>query len=470
MKISFHGAARTVTGSKHIIHLKPGKKILLDCGMFQGMGKETLELNQEFGFDPGTIDYVVLSHAHIDHIGLLPKLVKEGFEGKVYCTEATAALAEILLRDSAFIQETDVKYANKIKSEQGRPPVLPLYTTKDVLRVLPMLTALEYRQWHQLDDQVELMYTDAGHIIGAACVHLKLRENGHQVQVTFSGDIGRYRDDILKSPEPFPQADYIIMESTYGDVLHPHTKTAADQLLTQIEDTCLHRKGKLIIPAFSVGRTQELLYALNQLELENRLPRLDYYVDSPMSVATTAVTKKFPELYNNEVKEVLKQDQDPFMFRGLKMIEDVEMSKALNFKREPCVIISASGMAEAGRVKHHIANNIDNANNTILIVGYCEPQSLGGRLRAGAGTVRIFGQEHEVKAEVVVIESMSAHGDYEDMSQWLSCQAPQQVRKVFLVHGEYEVQQRFSERLRRKGFHDVMIPQRHQEIGLGNLE
>jgi metallo-beta-lactamase family protein len=470
MKISFHGAARTVTGSKHIIHINPGKKLLLDCGMFQGMGKETAKLNQNFGFEPSEIDLVVISHAHIDHIGLLPKLVKEGYKGKIYCTKATAALAEVLLRDSAHIQEMDLKFANKIKGPQGKPTEEPLYTTEDAIRVFPLFEIVEFREWIKIDDQVELMYTDAGHIIGSACVHLKLTENGKTARITFSGDIGRYGDDILKSPETFPQADYIIMESTYGDKLHPLTKPPAEHLLTQIQDTCLHKKGKLIIPAFSVGRTQELLYALNQLELEDRLPRLNYYVDSPMSVTTTEVVKKFPELFNSKVQEVLKRDEDPFMFRGLTMIEDVEVSKALNFKKEPCVIISASGMAEAGRVKHHIANNIENPNNTILIVGYCEPQSLGGRLRAGAKEVSIYGQEFRVLADVVVIESLSAHGDYDDMSQWLACQDISAVKKLFLVHGEYEVQQKFSQRLQRKGFKDVEIPDQHQEIGLGTLK
>lgn len=469
MKISFHGAARTVTGSKHIVHLNPGKKILLDCGMFQGMGRETLALNRQFGFDPADIDLVIISHAHIDHVGLLPKLVKEGYQGPIYCTKATAALAEVLLRDSAHIQEMDIKFANKIRKQQGKPPEEPLYDTDDVLKVLPLFKIMPMREWTRIDDQVELMHTDAGHIIGSTCVHLKLTENGKTVRLTFSGDIGRYGDDILKSPEVFPQADYIIMESTYGDKLHPLTQPPADLLLTQIEETCLRKKGKLLIPAFSVGRTQELLYALNQLENENRLPGLDYFVDSPMSVATTQVVKSFPELFNGRVQELLKKDEDPFMFRGLTMIEDVEISKSLNFKKDPCVIISASGMAEAGRIKHHIANNIEDPKNTILIVGYCEPESLGGRLRAGAREVSIFGQDFKVNADVVVIESLSAHGDYDDMSQWLSCQDPRQVRKLFLVHGEYEVQQKFSRRLQRKGFLDIEIPDQHQSIGLGGL-
>jgi metallo-beta-lactamase family protein len=470
MKITFHGAARTVTGSKHIIHINPNKKILLDCGMFQGMGKETLELNQHFGFDATEIDMVILSHAHIDHTGLLPKLVKEGYNGKIYCTKGTAALCDILLRDSAHIQESDVRFANKIKLEKGKEPVTPLYTSEDAIKVFPLLNILDYNTWIAVDEDVEVMYTEAGHIIGSACVHLRIKENGKTIHITFSGDIGRYGDPILKSPATFPQADYLIMESTYGDKIHPMPKPYADQLLTQVQDTCLNKKGKLIIPAFSVGRTQELLYAFNQLELEGRLPQLEYYVDSPMSVATTNTIKQFPELFNKTVQEVLQKDNDPFDFRGLTMIEDVNDSKALNFKKEPCVIMSASGMAEAGRIKHHIANNIENPKNTILIVGYCEPQSLGGRLRAGAKEVTIFGQEFRVLAHVVVIDSMSAHGDYDHMSQWLSCQDPQKVKKLFLVHGEYDVQQHFKTRLERKGFKDVEIPIRHQTIGLGNFE
>ncbi len=470
MKISFHGAARTVTGSKHLIHLHPNKKVLLDCGMFQGMGKQTSPLNAQFGFEPTEIDYVIVSHAHVDHIGLLPKLVSEGFKGKIYCTEATAALAEILLKDSANIQESDVRFVNKIRKEQGKTPVEPLYTLDDVYKTIPKLTKVKYGEWLTIDEQVQLMYTDVGHIIGSAAVHLKLTEHGKTVQLTFSGDIGRYNDPLLRSPEQFPQADYLIVESTYGNKLHPLNEPPVETLLKHIITTCIEQKGKLIIPSFSVGRTQELLYALNQLELENRLPDVDYYVDSPLSVKATMLVKSFPHLFNHKVQQVLKKDNDPFMFKGLTMIEDVAASKSLNYMKKPMVIISASGMAEAGRVKHHIANNVENPNNTILMVGYCEPESLGARLQSGKPQVGIFGQQFEVKAGIAALKSLSAHGDFNEISQWLSCQDPQMVKKVFLVHGEEEVQMEMKNKLVRKGFADVEIPHLHQEIGLGEME
>lgn len=469
MKITFHGAARTVTGSKHIIHLKQNKKILLDCGLFQGMGKETGPLNNEWGFEPRDLTYVIISHAHIDHIGLLPKLVKDGYKGKIFCTTATASLMRIMLLDSARIQEADVRYTNKRRKEQGRELVEPLYTEDDALNVLPFLHTLEYNENHAIDEDIELMYTDCGHILGSAAVNLKLRENGKEIRLTFSGDLGRYNDDILRSPDVFPQADVIIMESTYGDKLHDLVVPATEKVLQHIIHTCLEKKGKLIIPAFSLGRTQELLYLLNRLELERRLPPVKYYVDSPLSTELTSVIKSHPECFNKTVRELLKKDEDVFGFKNLHFVEDVDASKALNANNEPCVIISASGMAEAGRVKHHIAHNIDNKRNTVLIVGYCEPNSLGGKLKAGNKEVTIFGIRYNVEAEVASISSMSAHGDYEDMSQWLACQNPREVSKMFLVHGEYEVQENFRRRLLRKGFRDIEIPAQHQVIGLGDL-
>ncbi|MEN9964156.1 MAG: hypothetical protein RL582_1251 [Bacteroidota bacterium] len=468
MKIAFHGAAQTVTGSKHIITLSNGKKILLDCGMFQGMGRETNELNKDFGFNPAEITYMILSHAHIDHCGLLPKLIKEGYNGKVYSTPATKDLAKVLMEDSAGIQEQDIKFENKRRSLLGLPYLKPLYTTEDAMIASDHFETVEYDVWHEIDDQISFCYTDAGHIIGSAVVNLRIKDKGETKTLTFSGDVGRYRDIILKSPSVFPQADYIILESTYGNSLHDEHHSSTEALLGWIKKTCLEKKGKLIIPAFSVGRTQEILFTLNQLELENSLPHLDYFVDSPLSMKATNIVKSYPNYFNDRIQKVLENDDDPFGFRGLKFIKSVEESKLLNYHKNPCVIISASGMAEAGRVKHHISNNIESSRNTILLTGYCEPNSLGGRLKKKPREVTIFGQPHEVNAEIAELRSMSAHGDYEDLCQFLSCQEPRAVKKLFLVHGEPEVQHDFKQRLIRKGFTDVEIPEMHQEIGLGN--
>jgi metallo-beta-lactamase family protein len=467
MKIAFHGAARTVTGSKHLLTLKNGKKYLLDCGMFQGMGKETDELNRDFGFIPSAVDYLILSHAHVDHCGLIPKFVQEGFKGKIFATDATKDLSAILMADSAGIQENDIKFENKIRATQGRPYLQPLYTTEDAVKALDYFVIVPYGEWHRIDENVQFMYLDAGHIIGSTTVHLKINENGKETHLTFSGDVGRYRDVILKSPDIFPQADYIIMESTYGNKLHDEVTGTEDALLQWITKTCLHKKGKLIIPAFSVGRTQEILFALNQLENENRLPSIKYFVDSPLSLEATDVIKSYPQYFNNRIQKILQNDEDPFGFKGLHFTKSVQESKSLNYLNEPCVIISASGMADAGRVKHHISNNIENSRNSILFSGYCEPHSLGGRLKLHPKEVGIFGVAHEVNAEIGDIKSMSAHGDYNDLSQWLACQDPRQVKKLFLVHGDYDVQLDFKNRLIGKGFSDVEIPPRHWEIGLG---
>ncbi len=464
MKIAFHGAARTVTGSKHLISLENGRKYLLDCGMFQGMGKETDLLNRDFGFDPASVTHLILSHAHIDHCGLIPKLVKDGFKGKIFCTPATKDLSAILLEDSAGIQENDLKFLNKRRAAEGLAYLHPLYTTEDALFAIQQFHAVEYDQWYKIDEHVEVMYSEAGHIIGSAVVNLRVTENGRTTRIAFSGDVGRYRDIILRSPATFPQADYILMESTYGNRLHEEMSTTLDTLLEWIERTCMQRKGKLIMPAFSVGRTQEILFTLNQLEEENRLPPVKYIVDSPLSSEATRVIKSYPQYFNSRIQKVMLSDKDPFLFNGLTFTKSVEDSKQLNYLKEPCVIISASGMAEAGRIKHHISNNIENSRNSILMTGYCEPNSLGGRLKRKPKEVHIFGQMHEVNAEIGEIESMSAHGDYEDLCQWLSVQDTAQVKKLFLVHGDYDVQQDFRLRLMRKGFAEVEIPERHSEV------
>jgi metallo-beta-lactamase family protein len=467
MKIAFHGAARTVTGSKHLITLTNGRKYLLDCGMFQGMGKDTDAMNRVWGFNPAEVSALILSHAHIDHSGLIPKLVKDGFGGNIYCTPATKELAAVLLEDSAGIQESEVKYENKMRAAQGLPYLHPLYNTDDAMAAIDRFERVEYGAWYKVDEYLEVLYTDAGHIIGSAAVHLKIKENGAVRRISFSGDVGRYRDVILKSPDVFPQAEVILLESTYGNSLHDMQVTTPDQLLHWIEKACVQKKGKLIIPAFSVGRTQELLYALNQLELERRLPDVPYYVDSPLSVDATQIVKHYPAYFNKTIQKVLAVDEDPFGFKGLKMVKSVEESKMLNYHNGPMVIISASGMADAGRVKHHISNNIENSRNTILFTGYCEPRSVGGKLLSGRKEIKLFGMVHEVHAEIATIRSMSAHGDYEDLCQFLACQNPQQVQRLFLVHGEYDVQLAFQQRLLKKGFADVEIPELHKAYGLG---
>ncbi|WP_129715113.1 MBL fold metallo-hydrolase RNA specificity domain-containing protein [Pedobacter sp. SYP-B3415] len=462
MHLTFHGAARTVTGSKHLLELNDGTSVLLDCGMFQGMGQVTDKLNGYFGFNPARVDYVVLSHAHIDHCGLLPRLVSEGFDGRIFATAPTMALCRILLLDSARIQEQDAEYHNRKSKQQEEP----LYTEEDVNKTMSLFKIVDYNTDFKINDSISLRFTDVGHVVGSAAVHLSINEDGKTTRLSFSGDVGRYGDLLLKSPQQFSQADYIIMESTYGDSLHKDLEPIENALLEYIRQTCEVKKGKLIIPAFSVGRTQEVLYALNGLELKGKLPDVPYFVDSPLSLQATEVLKDHPEVYNNGVKEVMKRDDDPFSFKGLKFIERVEESKALTADPRPCVVISASGMAEAGRVKHHIRNCISNRKNTILLVGYCEPTSLGGRLIAGEKEVDIFGEHFQVQAEVGAIKSMSAHGDYEDLLHFLACQEPEKVRQLFLVHGEYDVQQNFAQRLRDKGFKHITIPEYHERFEL----
>ena len=464
MKIAFHGAARTVTGSKHLLTLNSGTKILLDCGLFQGLGKETDVLNADFGFDAASVDYLILSHAHIDHSGLIPRLVKQGFKGKIFCTPATKDLTEILLEDSAQIQRDDTKFINKRRAKQGLPPFEPLYDLGDAQNVSPLMQTAVYNQWTTVCNEAEVMFTDAGHIIGSAAVHLRLKENNKIIHLTFSGDVGRYGDVILCSPHAFPQADYIVIESTYGDKIHDLFSDTQNIFHDWIIKTCVDKKGKLIIPSFSVGRTQELLYFLNEMFNTNRLPKVPVFVDSPLSMEATQVVKSHPENFNSTIKKLLETDSDPFDFPGLKFIKSVDESKALNDLHQPCIIISASGMADAGRIKHHIANNIDDKRNTILLVGYCEPHSLGGKLMNGAKEVKIYGELFKVVSEIGTMRSMSAHGDYNDLCQFLSCQDPTLVKTLFIVHGEEEVQLEFQKRLEKKSFKDVRVPHLHEEF------
>jgi metallo-beta-lactamase family protein len=469
MKISFHGAARTVTGSKHILHLNDGRKILLDCGMFQGLGRETDRLNEDFGFDPKKIDAVLLSHAHIDHSGLLPKLIKDGYGGSIFSTEATYSLADILLHDSAEIQTYETEWLNKKSGGQNSTLYEPLYDSALVEETMKRFKTIEYDEWVEVIEGVEALFTNAGHLIGSAAVSVRVTEDGNQTTVLFSGDVGRYHSVLLQSPAETPQADYIILESTYGDKRHDITFNTIETLHKWIKKVCVENGGQLIIPAFSVGRTQEVLYALNQLSLENRLPDLLYFIDSPLSLKATETIKKYKEQFNERLQHVLSIDDDPFHFPGLKHAESVEDSKRLVDYQQPCVIISASGTADAGRVKHHINECIGSSKNAIVFVGYCGSQSLGGQLLKGEKEVEIFGTPVKVMAEVGQLQGMSAHGDTDDLARFLGSQDASKVKSVFLVHGEYNVQQAFAERLGLKDFRSVEIPSQHQVYDLEEL-
>ena len=433
----------------------------MDCGLFQGLGSEADVLNTDFGFDAASINYLILSHAHIDHSGLIPKLVKEGFTGKIFATPPTKDLAGILLEDSANIQSNG--NGNGKKEETGSDA---FYSLEDVTATMPLFETIEYKTPTDIGDGITLMFTDAGHLMGSAAVHLTVFENGELKQISFSGDIGRYRDAILCAPDTFPQADYIIMESTYGNKLHDAVFSTTDTLMKIIKKTCVVKKGQLIIPAFSLGRTQELLYFLNQLSLEKRLPDIPVFVDSPLSFAATKIIKSYTQYFNERIQKIMQVDDDPFDFPGLQFTQCVDDSIKVKEHKDPCIIISASGMADAGRIRHHIAATVENPDNTILLVGYCSPASLGGKLMNGAKAVYIMGEDYPVHAEIEVLQSMSAHGDSDELCRFTSCQEAEKVKGIFLVHGEYEAQVALREKLLRKGFDNITIPVLHESFSL----
>jgi metallo-beta-lactamase family protein len=466
MKIKFAGAARTVTGSKHLIQLWDNKKVLLDCGMYQGLGKDTHKLNAHDVIEPTELDAILLSHAHIDHSGLIPRYVKDGFQGPIYCTEATYALCQIMLQDSAYIQEADVRYSNKRKGRTGDDAYEPLYTFKDVEQALEQFVVVKENEKTKIIDGVEATFIPNGHILGSAAIYLNIDEISVQSTLLYTGDIGRFDTTLIRDPECPPQADYIICESTYGDRLHDRTADAEQEILNAVVYTIKEKKGKLIIPAFSLGRTQEIVFALNKLDLYGLLPEIKIYVDSPLAVDATVITKMFRHQLNREIQRFADARPDPFGFNKLTYVKKREDSQKINNSNVPCIIISASGMADAGRVKHHIFHGIENPRNTILFVGYAEPLSLGGRLQSGENEVTIFGEKKRVEAEIKVISSLSAHGDYKEMMQYLHCQNPENVKKIFLVHGEEKVMENFADRLRKNGFSNVIVPETGESFDL----
>ena len=466
MNITFYGAARNVTGSKPLIETSSGKKILLDCGFFQNRGKDNDRLNRSFNFDPQQIDLMILSHAHIDHSGNIPNLVKQGFNKTIFTTQATIDLCEVMLADSAYIQSGDIEYVNRRRKRNGQSALEAIYEIEDVEKAMKLFAPVAVNKRFHFDDEIAFEFTDAGHILGSVSVHVFITEKGNTKQITFSGDVGRFNDLILKAPAPFSQADYILCESTYGNKLHDQSTDARQKLLQIVNKTCVDQKGKLIIPAFSLGRTQEIIYTLDRFKTENKLPSIPVFVDSPLAIDATNIMRKHSEFFNADLVNYLHYDDDPFGFSNLKYVRKVEESKKINDLKGPCIIISASGMIEAGRIKHHIKNNINDSRNTILIVGYCTPESIGGHLMRGDKIIKIFGNEYPVKANVEVISSFSAHADYLELIKYLSCQDASAVKKLFLVHGEYEVQKEFKEKLIEAGFKNVEIPEELQSFKL----
>ena len=465
MQLQFIGAAQTVTGSMHLLEVN-SKRILLECGFYQGKRAESIRTNKNFDFfHPAQIDSVVLSHAHIDHSGNLPNLVKQGFSGPIYATPATRDLAGIMLTDSAKIQEQDAEFLNKKLAKRGEPLIQPLYNTEDALSVMPLFVSVLYHRETTIDDGMKLTFLDAGHILGSALVQLQIHDNGKEKIILFTGDLGRKGLPILRNPEYVKEADVLITESTYGGKLHDPIQGMQSKLQEVILKT-IKRGGKVIIPAFSVERTQEITYTLHRLFENKALPRIPVFVDSPLSVNATEVFRLHPECFNKDVFKMVLEHDDPFGFEYIHYIQSVEDSKKLNDIHEPIVIISASGMCESGRILHHLANNVDNPNNTILIVGFQAPDTLGRRILEHQPKLKIFGDEYPLKAEVVEMHSFSAHADHNDLVDFANNFDRKKLRNIFLVHGEKDEQSALSQSLDQIGFKNIAAPMKGDRFNI----
>ncbi len=461
MRITFDGAAQTVTGSQHLLEVN-GKTILLECGLFQGRREETYARNRNFPFDPRKIDAMILSHAHIDHSGNLPHLIKNGYEGPIYATHATADLADVMLRDSGHIQEADAEFVNKKQSRRGDGPIEPLYTEADAEHVAEHFKGMDYDQSFEVVPGVVARFWEAGHILGSAAVSLDITEKDHKFRFWFSGDIGRYGLPLLRDPMMPEAADYLLMESTYGDKSHDDPRLAFDEFRQVVSET-INRGGKVIVPAFAVGRTQELVFYLNEMMSDGVKP-VPVYVDSPLAVHASDIFRAHPECLNEEAREfVLKEKHPALDFQQLKYIHSVDESKALNERKDPMIIISASGMAEAGRVLHHLRNNISNPNNTILIVGWTAPDTLGRRLADREKRVRIFGEPYDVKARVETIGGLSGHAGQDLLIKYATA-VKNQVKQIFLVHGETKPATTLMDKFKEQGLREVYYPELHSTV------
>jgi metallo-beta-lactamase family protein len=465
MNITFHGAAQTVTGSRHLLSLND-HHLLLDCGLFQGRRKDTYSRNLNFPFDVTALDAAILSHAHIDHSGNLPNLVKQGYPGSINATSATAHLAGVMLRDSGHIQESDVKFVNKRRAKRGEAPIEPLYTIADAATAAEQFVQRDYDAQFEAVPGAIATLVEAGHILGSAGVILDLEENGRKVRLMFSGDIGRADLPIVRDPVLPKDVDYLIMESTYGDRSHDSSGQAYDELQAVLSRT-IERGGKIIIPSFAVGRTQTLVYYLHQMIDHHEIPRIKVFVDSPLAVNVTDIFRDHPECFDEEATNFMLADPhgSALGFDLLTYTRSVDESKAINFIDEPVIIISASGMAETGRILHHLRNNIEDERNTVLITSWMAPHTLGRRLSEGKKRIKIFGEEHKVRAEVASINGLSAHADQPHLIEY-ALASKDTLKGVFLVHGEEGPALALMEKLKQVGLQDVHYPELGESVDI----
>ncbi len=475
MKIKFTGAAGTVTGSCHYIEIED-KKILLDCGLFQGK-KEVEELNYEdFQFNPGEIDYLFLSHSHIDHSGRIPLLVKKGFKGKIYATKPASDLCTIMLMDSAHIHEVEAEWKTRKALRKGEEEVLPLYNTKDAEESLKYFKPILYNQKVEIDENITLRFKDAGHILGSAIIELWIKENGQEEKLVFTGDLGMKNKPILRNPEIVEDCDYLIIESTYGNRLHEEVEKRTDKLIDILIET-VKKQGTVVIPSFAVGRTQDIIYELNKYydgkdnESKKMLKDIPVYIDSPLATKATGIFNKNPQAFDKEARDYIMKGDNPLFFEKLHFTQSVDESKALNISTEPKIIISASGMCEAGRIKHHLKHNLWRNNAAVVFVGYQADGTLGQRLKQGEKEVKIFGEEIKVKANIYSIEGFSGHGDRDDLIAWLK-EIKTTPKKTFIVHGEDDAREDFAEAIKTEIGIDTIIPKKDEEfkVTLENVE
>ena len=449
MEVQFCGATRTTTGSMFVLNVN-GQKILLECGLYQGRRDESNDRNRNFSFDPASIDVAVLSHSHIDHCGNFPNLVRQGYRGNIFSTHAARDLASIMLADSARIQQHDAEYISRKRAKKNLPPVEALYSVEDAERAGRQFVSLNYERPMLIADGVTLSFHDAGHILGSAQVVLDIREDGKEYRYLFTGDVGRGGHAILRDPVPVENVNVLHIESTYGNRLHGDRDMSVVEIAKAIRETS-HRGGKIIIPSFAVERTQQLLYVLHQLFEDGSIPDVPVFVDSPLAVNATEIFRLHPECFNKDVYDFLFEKSDPFGFEGLTLIRSINGSKDLNKSEGQAIIISASGMCEAGRILHHLKNGIDDPKNTILFVGYCAQNTLGWKIREGWDEVKIFGAPYPVKAHVEIMDSFSGHADHSELIDYFKAMTGPK-KKVWLIHGEQSRSESFCEAL--KEFHD----------------